>query len=185
MRTSISISSSAAAASASSSSAFTTEGAEEDKVGDATLHSDPDGLTSHSSGREDQTYVNRREDTNEDENPATEPPADEDETVDGPTMEEVDKDEEVEEDKEAKKEGEQIEIDKVVQEMMKIELKQRKSEGDNEACESGSKHRLMFNIWKVEKDWKGLTKHEVQISPSFDDTDNKLHQERDMMSRRE
>ena len=32
---------------------------------------------------------------------------------------------------------------------------------------------LMFNIWKVEKDWKGLTKHEVQISPSFDDTDNK------------
>jgi hypothetical protein len=121
-------------------------------VGDATLHPDPDGLTSHSSGREDQTYVNRREDTNEDENPATEPPEDEDETVDGPTMEEVDKDKEFEEDKETKKEGEQFKIDDVVQEMMKIELKQRRTEGDNEGYESGSEHRLMFNIWKVEKD---------------------------------
>ena len=30
----------------------------------------------------------------------------------------------------------------------------------------------MFNIWKVEKDWKGLTKHEVQIIPSINDTDS-------------
>ena len=34
------------------------DGAQAQAVGDATVHPDPDGLTSHSSGREDQTYVN-------------------------------------------------------------------------------------------------------------------------------
>ena len=56
---------------------------------------------------------------------------------------------------------------------MKIEIRQRRNKGDNEGYECGSKHQLMFNIWKVEKDWRSLTRREVQINPTTDDTHNK------------
>ena len=71
------------------------------------------------------------------------------------------------------KKQKQNDIDEVVQDMMRIEIRQRRNEGENEGYECGSKHQLMFNIWKVEKDWRSLTRHEVQINPATDDTRNK------------
>ena len=59
-----------------------------------------DVLTSPSSGRKDQTNGTQIEDASEDEDPAARPPM-----------------EEAEEDERAKRDGEQIEIDEVVQDM--------------------------------------------------------------------
>ena len=75
--------------------------------------------------------------------------------------------------KKAKHEEEQIEIDEVVQGLMELEMNQRKAEGDNEGFKEGSKLRLMFNIWKTEKDWSDLTKHEERIKPTAADPNKK------------
>ena len=48
----------------------------------------------------------------------------------------------------------QWEMDKVVKELIEMELKQREQEGDTEGFEAGSEHWLKFKIWKVEQDWK-------------------------------
>ena len=42
----------------------------------------------------------------------------------------------------------------MVKELIEMELKQRKKDGDTEGFEAGSEHWLKFNIWKVEQDWK-------------------------------
>ena len=117
--------------------------------------------TSYSSpGKKDRTDGTQLEDAREEEDLNGDPD-------DGPPVKDV------EEDKRAKSEREQNGIDEVVQDMMKIELRQRRNEGDNEGYECGSKHQLMFNLWKVEKDWRSLTRREVQINPATNDTHNK------------
>ena len=48
----------------------------------------------------------------------------------------------------------QAEIDKIVEEMAKMEIKQREIEGDEEGHEQLSDHLLKFKIWQVEGEWK-------------------------------
>ena len=42
-------------------------------------------------------------------------------------------------------------IDDVVEDLVKMELKQRDKEGDTEGFEAGSNHWLKFKIWQVEQ----------------------------------
>ena len=94
-------------------------------------------------------------------------------------MEDASEEEDLDGDERAKREEEQIEIDEVIQQMMKMEICQREAEGDREGFEECSKYRLEFNIWKTEKEWKTLTKHEDSITPTAADEENKTHAEKE------
>ena len=60
--------------------------------------------------------------------------------------------------------ADQANIDEVVEQMAKMEIKQRKDEGDEESHEQLSNHWLKFKIWKVEEEWQAAKFNEFQAS---------------------
>ena len=69
----------------------------------------------------------------------------------GPGKESSEEEEDLKNDEKARLEEEQLVWDETVKDMMNMELKQRKDEGDMEGFERGSNYRLRFNIWKTEE----------------------------------
>ena len=49
--------------------------------------------------------------------------------------------------------ADQAKIDEVVEQLAKMEIKERKDEGDKESHEQLSNHWLKFKIWKFEQEW--------------------------------
>ena len=80
-------------------------------------------------------------------------------------------------DKRAKMEEEQLAWDKTVKKMMDMEISQRIDEGDMEGFEEGSKYRLEFNIWKTEREWELLKRHEAKSNPAAADEENNTQSE--------
>ena len=68
--------------------------------------------------------------------------------------EKMENDGNVENDERAKIEEDQMVIDEAFKELIEMELKQKKKEGDWEGYDEGSANWLKFNIWKTEQDWK-------------------------------
>ena len=64
----------------------------------------------------------------------------------GPGKESSEEEEDLENDEKARLEEEQLVWDETVKDMMNMEIKQRKDEGDMEGIERGSNYRLRFNI---------------------------------------
>ena len=87
----------------------------------------------------------------------------------GDTSEEED----LEGDERAKMEEKQVEIDETVKQMMDMEISQREAEGGREGFEEESKYCLEFHIWKTEKEWETLTKHEDTSTSTAADEGNK------------
>ena len=52
----------------------------------------------------------------------------------------------------AKMEEEELILNETVEQMMNMEINQRKNEGGMECFEEGSKYRLEFNNWKTERE---------------------------------
>ena len=79
----------------------------------------------------------------------------------------------MDEDEKAKNEEikKQLVIDDVVKELIEMELKQRKKDGDTEGFEAGSEHWLKFNIWKVEQDWRKQKDNEAKKESTLETAD--------------
>ena len=61
--------------------------------------------------------------------------------------------------------------------MMDMEITQRMDEGDMEVFEEGSKYRLELNIWKTEREWQLMKRHEAKSTPAAADEENNTQAE--------
>ena len=89
-----------------------------------------------------------------------------------PGKESSEEEEDLENDEKARLEEEQLVWDETVKDMMNMEIKQRKDEGDMEGIERGSNYRLRFNIWRTEREWKLQRMHEAKTESTLAPADN-------------
>ena len=97
--------------------------------------------------------------------------------LDPSSVDDTSEEEDSEGDERAKMEEEQVELDETVQQMMDMEISQRKDEGDMKGFEEGSKYRLEFNIWKTEREWELMKRHEAKSTPAAADEENNTQAE--------
>ena len=75
-------------------------------------------------------------------------------------------------DEKARLEEEQPVWDETVKDMINMELKQRKDDGDMDGFERGSNYRLRFNIWRTKREWKLQRMHEAKTKSTLVSADN-------------
>ena len=97
--------------------------------------------------------------------------------LDPSSVDDTSEEEDSEGDERAKMEEEQVELDETVQQMMDMEISQRKDEGDMKGFEEGSKYRLEFNIWKTEREWELMKRHEAKSTPAAAEEENNTQAE--------
>ena len=83
----------------------------------------------------------------------------------------------LEDDMRAKMEEEELILNETVEQMMNMEINQRKNEGGMECFEEVSKNRLEFNNWKTEREWKLQKMHEANRTLAPADNANKTELE--------